>query len=97
MDSSQLNLNSGFHTADSGFQVQPISDSLLVELGFRIQIIKGIPDSLSYFTDSKAKPRIPDFRKQTFPGFRNPQAKIFRKRSGIRIPLLRAISCCFST
>ena len=43
---------------------------LSVELGFRIPIVSGIPDSLSCIPDSKAK----DFwlHEQNFPGFRNP-------------------------
>ena len=52
-----------------------IQDSLLVELGFRIAIVSGIPDSLSCFADSKAQdsglpkqnfPRIPDSTSQNF-------------------------------
>ena len=44
--------------------------SLSVELGFRIPIVSGIPDSLSWIPDSKAQ----DFwlHEHNFPGFRNP-------------------------
>ena len=60
------------------------SDSLSVELGFRIPIVSGIPDSLSCFPDSKAQ----DSGFRRFPEFGN---------SGIRIPLAGAIDCFQST
>ena len=47
----------------SGFQ------SLSVERGFWILIVRGIPDSLSCIPDSKAQDS--KFYKQKFPGFRN--------------------------
>ena len=50
--------------SDTGFQY------LSVELGFRIPIVSGIPDSLSCIPDSKAQDFW--FHKQNFPGFRNP-------------------------
>ena len=40
-------------------------DSLLVELGFRIPVISGIPDSLRFITDSKAHDSR--FHKSNFP------------------------------
>ena len=47
-----------------------ISDSLAVQLhGFQIRIVSGIPDSLSWITDSKAQDS--GFHRQKFPGFRN--------------------------
>ena len=51
---------------DSGFQLLD-SRSSLVELGFRIPIVSGIPDSLSCIPDSKA--RDSGFHKSKFPGF----------------------------
>ena len=42
--------------------------------GLRIPIVRGIPDSLSYIRDSKAKDS--GFHKQNFPGFRIPQVNI---------------------
>ena len=51
---SKSALDSGFHTIDSGFQCWT-PDPLLVELGFRIPIVRGIPDSLSCIPDSTAK------------------------------------------
>ena len=48
-------LDTGFHALDSRFQVLDFSfQFLLVELGFWIPIIDGIPDSLSCILDSKA-------------------------------------------
>ena len=44
-----------------------IPDSLSVDLGFRILIVSGIPDSLSCIPDSKAQDS--GFQKQKFPGF----------------------------
>ena len=48
-----------------------IPDSLSVELGFRISIINGVPNSLSH--DSRVQ-IFQDFgvHKQNFPGFWNP-------------------------
>ena len=46
--------------------------SFSVELGFRIPIISGIPDSLSCIPDSKAQ--YSGFHKQKFPRFRNPDS-----------------------
>ena len=40
----QTILESGFHVTDSGFQ-ELDSDSVSVELGFRVSIAFGIPDS----------------------------------------------------
>ena len=47
-----------------------------VELGFRILIVCGIPDSLSCIADSKAQDS--GFHKEEFPSFRIPQAIISR-------------------
>ena len=56
---------------DSGFQLLD-SKSFSVELGFRIPIVGGIPDSYSCIPDSKAQDS--GFHKQTFPRFRNPDS-----------------------
>ena len=58
-----------------------------VEVGLWIQIVSGIPDSLSCILDSK--PRIPDST-ATFSRFLIPEKKHF-PYSGIRIPLLGTI------
>ena len=65
-----------FQIPDTGFW---ILDSLLVELGFRIPIVSGIPDSLSLIQnstkDSTSKHfRDSGFRREHFPGFRNPNS-----------------------
>ena len=44
MRESRTVLESGFHVTDSGFQ-ELDSDSVSVELGFRVSIAFGIPDS----------------------------------------------------
>ena len=49
--------------------------SLSVELGLRIPIFSGIPDSLSYSPDSKAQDS--GFHCQNIPWFRIPQTKNF--------------------
>ena len=51
---SKAVLDSGFHDVDSWFQVLN-SDSLSVELGFRIPIVSGFLDSLNCIPDSKAQ------------------------------------------
>ena len=66
-----IDLESGFHAIDSGIPGTGFQDSLSVELGFRIAINSGIPDSLSYILDSKTQNS----------GFHKP------KSSGFRIPL----------
>ena len=80
---SKAVLDSGFHAPDSRFQIADsrywILDSLLVELGFRIPIVSGIPDSLSLIQnstkDSTSKHfRDSGFRREHFPGFRNPNS-----------------------
>ena len=45
-----------------------------MELGFRIPILSGIPDSFSCIPDSKVQDSR--FHKQSFPGFRILQAKL---------------------
>ena len=56
---------------DSGFQSLG-SRFLSLELGFRILIVTGIPDSLSCIPDSKAQGSR--FQKQKFLWFRNPNS-----------------------
>ena len=51
---SKAVLDSGFHAVDSWFQVLN-SDSLSVEIGFRIPIVSGFLDSLNCIPDSKAQ------------------------------------------
>ena len=68
-------LDSGFHAVDSGFHLLD-SRSFSVELGFRIRIVSGIPDSYTCIPDSKAQDS--GFHKQKFPRFRIPNAKISR-------------------
>ena len=46
--------------------------SFSVKLGFRIPIVCGIPDSYSYFSDSKAQDS--GFYEEKFPRFRNPNS-----------------------
>ena len=60
---------------DSGFQL-PDSKLFLVELGFQIPIVSGIPDSYICIPDSKAQDS--GFHQQKFPRFRIPHAKISR-------------------
>ena len=63
-------MDSGFRAVDSGFQLLD-SRSFPVELGFRIPIVSGIPDSYSCIPDSKPQ---------------DSTGKNFQD-SGIRIPL----------
>ena len=72
---SKTLLDSGFHAVDSGFHLLD-SRSFSVELGFRIRIVSGIPDSYTCIPDSKAQDS--GFHKQKFPRFRIQNAKIFR-------------------
>ena len=60
-------MDSGFHVLDS--------DPLALELGYRIPIVSGIPDSLSCIPDSKTQDST--FHKQKFLGFRNPDSFIW--------------------
>ena len=58
--------------------------SFSVELGFRIPIVcSGIPDSLRCIPDSKANDS--GFRKQNFPGFRNPDALTWGERIHVAV------------
>ena len=67
-------MDSVSHAVDSGFQ-SPGSRFLSLELGFRIPVVTGIPDSLSCIADSEAqgsgfqKHKLLDsgFQKQKFP------------------------------
>ena len=68
---SRAVLDSGFHAANSRFQVTGFQ-SLSMELGFWIPIDCGIPDSLSCILDSKTQDSR--FQKQKFPRFRNPDS-----------------------
>ena len=72
---SKTLLDSGFHAVDSGFQLLD-SRYFSVELGFRIRIVRGIPDSYTCIPDSKAQDSR--FHKQKFPRFRIRNAKISR-------------------
>ena len=54
---SKTVLDSGFHAVDSGFQLLD-SRTLSVELGFRIPISSGIPDSQSCIPGLKAQRKI---------------------------------------
>ena len=81
--------DSGSHSVDSGFKY------LSVELGFWIQNVSGISDSLSCIPDSTSK-IFPDlgFHKQKFPGFGIPQAKQF---PGFGIPRAKISRIWYST
>ena len=68
---SKTLLDSGFHVVDSGFHLLD-SRSFSVELGFRIRIVSGIPDSYTCIPDSKAQDS--GFQMQKFPGFWNPDS-----------------------
>ena len=61
-------LDCGLEAVDSGFQ-DWIPDSLIVEKGFRILFIIGIPDSLSCIPESKAQDS--GFHKPKFAPFQN--------------------------
>ena len=76
---SKTVLDSGFHAVDCEFQLLD-SRSYTAELGFRIPIVRGIPDSDSCIPDSKA--RIPDSTSKNFPRFRI----LMQKFSGFRNP-----------
>ena len=68
---SKTLLDSGFHAVDSGFHLLD-SRSFSVELGFRIRIVSGIPDSYTCIPDFKAQNS--GFQMQKFPGFWNPDS-----------------------
>ena len=93
-------LDSGFHAVDSGFQT--INFELLLELGFRILIVSGIPDFLSWIPDSL----VQDFQfyKNKFydwiwiPQAKFPDSKIWITLHGVMctlnvLPLLGEFSC----
>ena len=69
---SKTVLDSGFNFVSSGFQVL-LSTSFSVELGFRIPIVNGIPDSYSCIPDSNAHDSR--LHMQNFPRFRIPREK----------------------
>ena len=60
----------GLEAVDSGFQ-DWIPDSVIVEKGFRILFITGIPDSLSCILESKA--RDSGIHEPKFAPFQNPE------------------------
>ena len=64
-------LDSGFHSEDSGLPGTGFQ-SLSVELGFWIPVVRGIPGSWSRIPDSKTNFRDSGFHKQKFLGFRYP-------------------------
>ena len=68
---SKTLLDSEFHAVDSGFHLLD-SRSFSVELGFRIRIVSGIPDSYTCIPDSKAQDS--GFHEQKFPRFRIPES-----------------------
>ena len=80
---SKTLLDSGFHAVDSGFHLLD-SRSFSVELGFRIRIVSGIPDSHTRIPDSKAQDS--GFHKQKISKIPDSKCKNFPD-SGIRIPL----------
>ena len=49
-----------------------IPDSLSLELGYRVPIVSGIPDSVSCISDSKTQDF--KFHQQKFPRFQNPDS-----------------------
>ena len=71
MRKSKTVLDSGFHAVDFGFHALD-SSRCPWNLDSSIQIVPGIPDSLSCIPDSKAQ----DFRfhRQTFRALRNPDS-----------------------
>ena len=75
-------LDCGLEAVDSGFQ-DWIPDSLMVEKGFRILFIIGIPDSLSCIPESKA--RDSGIHKPKFAPFQNPDYLILATKYRITL------------
>ena len=63
-------LESGFHAVDFQIPVLDSSSFFKLELGFRIPIVCGIPDSLSWTPDCKTQNSIFHKRNSTNSGFR---------------------------
>ena len=76
----------GFWIPDPGFQ------SLLVELGFWITIVSGIPDSLSCIPDLKAQDS--EFHKQKILGFWNPDFLTWGMRGAKSLLASYTQRCC---
>ena len=57
---SKTVLDSGFHAVDSGTKDRIPERLCQWKLGFRIQIVSGIPDSLSLFRSTSTN--FPDFK-----------------------------------
>ena len=76
MRKSKTVLDSGFHAVDFGFHALD-SSRCQWNLDSSIQIVRGIPDSLSRIPDSKAQ----DFRfhRPTFHALRNPNSLTWRE------------------
>ena len=81
---SKAVLDSGFHDVDSWFQVLN-SDSLSVELGFRIPIVSGFWIPWTVFPVPKPRTQDSGTHKQKFPWYWITEAKL----SGLRIPDFR--------
>ena len=72
-------------------------DSLSVEIGFHISIVKGISDSLTCISDTKAQDSGSTSKnyadsgshQQNFPGFRN--LDLYQSRTQISLPFVREI------
>ena len=58
---SKTVLDSGFHAVDSGSKDRILERLCQWKLGFRIQIVSGIPDSLSSISDCTST-NFPDFK-----------------------------------
>ena len=60
-----------------------------MELGFRISIVSGIPDSLSCIPDSKAQDS--GFHKQRFPGLRSQEFHTWGEKAAVT----KLVNCIF--